>query len=370
MIRVLFSVAKAHGYDAVVPPAQLEAAAAVAVAPPAQGVDGPKALWKLLKVLILAKSMHKGKAVQFCKEGEDVSFDHVSQLYEYIIHGGRGAFRVLLEHMTLSHSAFLDLVVSRATASAATPLSDDVQSRLARDLSYSSNAIEGNSSTTEEVDLIIAAGTADTEAAAEILGHYHVALALYQHPTSLASVSTGKIEEWHAGLQIAGLVADKVGRVRREGSPEVIIRSSAHRFAQSKDVPAKLEALWEWLRSVHVDLRTGIQVATEAHYRLLDIHPFADGNGRVSRLLMNAVLLAAGFPMTSLMPGMEDIYFSALRAADRGQGLQLLQRIIAEALWRSMELAAAVAGSAGRDRSARRSPVHNHRGVSALQHMQ
>jgi Fic family protein len=40
----------------------------------------------------------------------------------------------------------------------------------------------------------------------------------------------------------------------------------------------------------------------DAHYRLVAIHPFADGNGRTARLLMNLLLLRAGYPPVAVRP--------------------------------------------------------------------
>lgn len=41
---------------------------------------------------------------------------------------------------------------------------------------------------------------------------------------------------------------------------------------------------------------TNFRYAALAHYKLVDIHPFTDGNGRTSRLLMNLILIRAGYP--------------------------------------------------------------------------
>lgn len=39
-----------------------------------------------------------------------------------------------------------------------------------------------------------------------------------------------------------------------------------------------------------------VRFAALAHYKLVHIHPFTDGNGRTSRLLMNMILMQAGYP--------------------------------------------------------------------------
>jgi Fic family protein len=41
-------------------------------------------------------------------------------------------------------------------------------------------------------------------------------------------------------------------------------------------------------------------LAAEFHQRLVTIHPFVDGNGRVSRLLMNLILLQHGFVIANI----------------------------------------------------------------------
>ena len=43
-------------------------------------------------------------------------------------------------------------------------------------------------------------------------------------------------------------------------------------------------------------------VAFAAHMRLVDIHPFNDGNGRNARLLMNLILIRSGYPPIAVRP--------------------------------------------------------------------
>jgi len=58
-----------------------------------------------------------------------------------------------------------------------------------------------------------------------------------------------------------------------------------------------------------------------AHTRLLTIHPFHNGNGRVARLLMNLVLLRAGFPLAAIDGDARPAYLAALDAAGTGGDL-------------------------------------------------
>ena len=60
--------------------------------------------------------------------------------------------------------------------------------------------------------------------------------------------------------------------------------------------------------------RNALMTAAYLHAKLVDIHPFADGNGRTARLLMNLVLLRLGHPPCTISPEDRLAYFGALDA--------------------------------------------------------
>lgn len=62
----------------------------------------------------------------------------------------------------------------------------------------------------------------------------------------------------------------------------------------------------------------GLQAA-ELHYNLVAIHPFSDGNGRTARLLMNYHLIRHGYPHAIIEVGERAEYLSALEEANAGQ---------------------------------------------------
>lgn len=71
-----------------------------------------------------------------------------------------------------------------------------------------------------------------------------------------------------------------------------------------------------WLNS-HESLHP-IQYAALAHHKLVKIHPFADGNGRTARLLMNLILLRNGFPIVTIPVKERNVYFEYLQLANDG----------------------------------------------------
>jgi Fic family protein len=70
---------------------------------------------------------------------------------------------------------------------------------------------------------------------------------------------------------------------------EVIISGSNKVLSKAKDVPIKMKEYIEWINKER-DKNHPVLFAAEAHRRLVNIHPFTDGNGRISRLVMNTFL--------------------------------------------------------------------------------
>ena len=57
-----------------------------------------------------------------------------------------------------------------------------------------------------------------------------------------------------------------------------------------------------------------VEYAAEIHHKLVMIHPFEDGNGRVARLLMNHALLRAGYPPVIVPPAFKHEYIQTLES--------------------------------------------------------
>ena len=78
-----------------------------------------------------------------------------------------------------------------------------------------------------------------------------------------------------------------------------------------------------------------VLLAAWAHRRLVDIHPFADGNGRTARLLMNLILVNRGYFVVSIPPVLRQEYISALRLAQRDKNPSdtAFNALIAECVW-------------------------------------
>lgn len=80
-----------------------------------------------------------------------------------------------------------------------------------------------------------------------------------------------------------------------------------------------------WVNNVeeHSDYDLVIQAAI-AHHGFVMVHPFEDGNGRVSRLLLNMQLLRDGYALAFLLRDWKGRYLAALGSADHGEYTPLI----------------------------------------------
>jgi Fic family protein len=88
----------------------------------------------------------------------------------------------------------------------------------------------------------------------------------------------------------------------------VHIRGSKYEFPQWKDVPKLMTELLKWYEKNKEKIHP-VELAAIFHTRFVTIHPFADGNGRMARLLMNYILQINGFPFTDIHFSKRDEYF-------------------------------------------------------------
>jgi Fic family protein len=181
-------------------------------------------------------------------------------------------------------------------------------------LTYTSNAIEGNTLTESETKVVledgITIGGKPMKDHLEALGHakaYDLLYTLIQNPR----VIEADILSLHRFV-VEGIEGTEPGQYR---SKPVIITGSAYMPPQPADVPKLMQAFMEsklpqWLETEHP-----VHVAALAHLELVNIHPFIDGNGRTARLLMNLLLMKAGYPITIIPPVLRQDYINSLDIA-------------------------------------------------------
>ena len=82
-----------------------------------------------------------------------------------------------------------------------------------------------------------------------------------------------------------------------------------------EDVPAELEKFFSWHRQAQNTLHP-FETAVLAHLKLVRIHPFMEGNGRICRLLMNHIMLKNGYPLLNIFNSEKMFYYLVLREVD------------------------------------------------------
>ncbi|XP_041792588.1 protein adenylyltransferase FICD [Chelmon rostratus] len=85
-----------------------------------------------------------------------------------------------------------------------------------------------------------------------------------------------------------------------------------------QDLQRHMQELVQWLNSEEALQLHPVEYAALAHYKLVYVHPFVDGNGRTSRLLMNLVLMQARYPPVTIRKEQRAEYYAALDTANEG----------------------------------------------------
>jgi Fic family protein len=115
-------------------------------------------------------------------------------------------------------------------------------------------------------------------------------------------------------LFYSGIDCENAGRYRTR---QVFITGTEYVPPEASEVPALMAEFIAELNEGSGRLHP-VVLAALAHRRLVDIHPFLDGNGRTARLLMNLILVNRGYQIVSIPPVLRADYMSALRAAQSG----------------------------------------------------
>ena len=162
------------------------------------------------------------------------------------------------------------------------------------ELTYNSNAIEGNTLTLKETKVAlegITIGGKTVREHLEAINHNEAISMLEEIIADNEELTEMDVKNIHA-LVLKGIDNENAGRYRTEN---VIISGATHIPPESVIVPELMEKLIyrydEWKEKYHP-----IIVASLLHAEFVKIHPFIDGNGRTARLLMNFEAMRSGYP--------------------------------------------------------------------------
>ena len=175
---------------------------------------------------------------------------------------------------------------------------------------YNSNRIEGSTLTLREVGLVIEEPnvpinkpTYDIIEAKLHMEIYEKIIDSYSHK----ELTMEMVKEWHKTLFSLHPEKDNfAGLIREE---RIFISGSNH--VPPLDPKPYLIELFKWYNE-NKDSIHPVLLACLIHFRFVNIHPFRDGNGRMTRLIMNDILYKHNYPMFVVPFRIRKSYYKAI----------------------------------------------------------
>src|SRR3989338_2806761 len=196
---------------------------------------------------------------------------------------------------------------------------NDIKKRFVANFVFESNALEGNSLTLKNFTEIIfenkVAGSSDLREVYDAKNSYEIFSKLFD---SKKEITEEFIIELHKKLMKN--VDERVGYKKL---PNIILGRAITLTAPenvSREIKNLLKWYWETENKVYP-----LELAFRFHHKFEQIHPFADGNGRVGRMLLNHILIRKGYYPIIIRNTHRNKYIKALQSADTDRYIPLLR---------------------------------------------
>ena len=221
---------------------------------------------------------------------------------------------------------------------------EKIKANLALEWTYNSNAIEGNTITLRQTQLILEEGVTvkgkSLREHFETFNHHKAISFLYKLADASEPVRGIDILKLHE-IVLNNIEEHYAGRIR---TGNVRINGANFTPPAASKVSGLFDELVEWIQ-LNPDGLDMVSLATLFHHRFVWIHPFFDGNGRTVRLAMNLLLLRNGYPPAIILRADRKKYYEALNQANNGQNKKL-QLLMIQAVERTLNIyLAALPGS-------------------------
>lgn len=208
---------------------------------------------------------------------------------------------------------------------------------------YHSNAIEGNTLTIGETQLVVQQGltlsgkSLRDQAEAKNLSHALDRMEIIAKTTE-TPITLKDIREIHK--LILTDIQDQYAGQYRDG--EVKISGSDYKPPEANAVQREMMELGDYVNNVtrpgSENLDSPILTSAAAHAWLARIHPFVDGNGRTARIVMNLILIRSGYPICIVTQEERLRYYDALEESQAGGNLTPFIELIYEGVVESQEV--------------------------------
>lgn len=196
---------------------------------------------------------------------------------------------------------------------------EDIKKRFVANFVFESNALEGNSLTLKNFSRIVfehrLEGSADLREVDDAKNSYEVFSHLF---TSKKKITEQFIIDIHQKI-----MKNIDSRTGYKKVPNILLGRNIQ-LTPPEEVTEEMKRLISWYQE-HQSSLYPLQLAFLFHHRFERIHPFADGNGRVGRMLFNYILIQQGYYPLIIRKNQRQKYLKALEAADRNSFVPLMR---------------------------------------------
>ncbi|WP_160036779.1 Fic family protein [Paenibacillus sp. An7] len=218
-------------------------------------------------------------------------------------------------------------------------LMNTIAQKFREEWTYHTNAIEGNTFTYRETAFFLREGLTvkgkSLREHLEIINHAE-AIDYLNDAIKQRDLNESIIKDFHAILfQGVRDIDFSPGVYKKMDNHVLTMSGNIHQYTPAVQVPYEMEHLIVWYNE-NLDMHP-VKLAAVLHHKLVAIHPFTDGNGRVSRLAMNFILLKNGYPPAIIRNEKREDYYVALEQADNGD-LEPIINLIALEVKSSLEM--------------------------------
>jgi len=187
---------------------------------------------------------------------------------------------------------------------------------------YNTNAIEGSKLNKKEVKDLLEKDKWPNKSKEDIAEAFGVDEAIRFIRAAKEHISIGLIKKIHKIVfkNSKGFA----GKLRKKGEEVVVIGSKgniAHEGAPQTRINHLLRQLVEWYNK-HKNKYPRLILAAVVHNQFENIHPFADGNGRVGRILLNNILIKHNLPPINIDLKNRIEYYQTLQEYEKNQNLK------------------------------------------------
>lgn len=218
------------------------------------------------------------------------------------------------------------------------PLNPSVVKKLneqfALEWTYNSNAIEGNTLSLQETEVVfnkgMTIGGKSVNEHLEVINHKQGIDYLKSIIDKKIDLTEELIKEIHH-IVLKSIDDLEAGKYRRHN---VRIMGANLIPPQSIKVNNKMLEFLNWYYENKFNLPIPV-LAAQIHYKFVCIHPFIDGNGRVSRLIMNLILMMNGYPPAVILKVDRKKYYRVLNEANMGRN-EPFENFIGRSIERSL----------------------------------